>query len=32
MDRKQLWEMFQITGSPEVYLLYRDAVKREQTT
>jgi hypothetical protein len=25
MDRKLLWELFEDTGSPEVYILYKNA-------
>jgi len=27
MNRELLWELFEDTGSPEVYLLYKNAVR-----
>ena len=29
MDSRALWKLFTMTGSPEVYLLYREAVRIE---
>lgn len=29
MDRNTLWNLFVLTGSPEVYLLYRQSVRED---